>query len=407
MSNQEIYYLIKNETQYLKFINPKNPYISKSILQKYNFIFNNTPLKNEDQILYNYIHKINIPICKNCNKEIDFKIYSQGYKFDGIFCTNTCKAIFKYKHIFFKKHGNKYEYYWETYKNNREIMKIKCPIHGIFYQQPRCHAIGECKKCGNDRVSFKNAIPKVEILKQFILTHNNRYSYDLSNYKNTNSKIKINCPIHGQFIQCASNHRNGQGCPKCASKLVGKKLTLSKQQLLLDFNKIHKNDYTYYWETYINTSSKMKIKCNNCNNIFWQSPNTHKNHGCPSCCTCMTSNGEKRIIKYLENNNIKYIRQKQFKNCKYKKVLQFDFYLLDYNICIEYDGIQHFEYIKWFHKSIENFEIYKLKDKIKNNYCFVNKIKLIRITYTKENNIEEILNQLLYSSSISSKSVNE
>jgi len=40
----------------------------------------------------------------------------------------------------------------------------------------------------------------------------------------------------------------------------------------------------------------------------------------------------------LERHNINFETQKQFDNCKYIKNLYFDFYLPNYNLCIEYDG---------------------------------------------------------------------
>jgi very-short-patch-repair endonuclease len=123
--------------------------------------------------------------------------------------------------------------------------------------------------------------------------------------------------------------------------------------------------------------------------IFEQQPLHHLNgSGCP---ICKTSKGEKLIKKLLDGINIKYDYQKRFKNCKNTKPIPFDFYLPDYNICIEYDGIQHFKPISIFggKKSLEN---QKIKDKIKNVYCEKNNIKLIRIKYTDD--INYILNNL-------------
>lgn len=55
--------------------------------------------------------------------------------------------------------------------------------------------------------------------------------------------------------------------------------------------------------------------------------------------------------KFIESaniiyNNIEYIKQKTFENCIDKRKLKFDFYLIKLNICIEFDGIQHYESIK-------------------------------------------------------------
>lgn len=70
-------------------------------------------------------------------------------------------------------------------------------------------------------------------------------------------------------------------------------------------------------------------------------------------------------------------------DCKYKFKLPFDFYLSDYNTCVEFDGIQHFEPRMAFGGKLE-FEKTKIRDKIKDDYCKNNGINLIRISNVKE-----------------------
>ena len=101
----------------------------------------------------------------------------------------------------------------------------------------------------------------------------------------------------------------------------------------------------------------------------------------------------------MELNNIGFCPQKTFKECKYKDQLRFDFYIPKHNICIEYDGIQHFEPIDFAGKgeewAKEQFKEQQIKDNIKTQYCLDNDIKLIRIPYWEFDNIENILKQEL------------
>lgn len=109
------------------------------------------------------------------------------------------------------------------------------------------------------------------------------------------------------------------------------------------------------------------------------------------------SSGERIIEQILTDENIIFETQKIFHNCKDKSYLRFDFYLPEYNCCIEYDGIQHFEVIGWNTKE-KLMEIQK-KDQIKNEYCYLNSIGLIRISYKNKKKINrEYLQNLLVKS---------
>ena len=92
--------------------------------------------------------------------------------------------------------------------------------------------------------------------------------------------------------------------------------------------------------------------------------------------------------------NIKFEKQKKFKNCKDKQLLSFDFYLIDYNICVEFDGRHHFETIDYWGGE-EKLKYTQKHDKMKNIYCKKNNIKLIRIKHDiKFNKIVEIFEKI-------------
>ena len=45
--------------------------------------------------------------------------------------------------------------------------------------------------------------------------HKNKYTYISDGYRNNRPKVKIICPIHGEFEQKALDHIQGKGCPRC------------------------------------------------------------------------------------------------------------------------------------------------------------------------------------------------
>jgi very-short-patch-repair endonuclease len=161
-------------------------------------------------------------------------------------------------------------------------------------------------------------------------------------------------------------------------------------EFIKDSKRIHGDKYDYSKTVYKHNKDKVIIICKK-HGEFLQKPNAHLSarQGCPYC---HESHGETKVRKFLENNKILFTPQKRFKDCKYKLPLPFDFYLNDLNICIEYDGEQHSRQLNLY-KNEENYEIRKIKDKIKTNYCLNNNILLIRIRYNE--NIENVLKEKL------------
>ena len=114
---------------------------------------------------------------------------------------------------------------------------------------------------------------------------------------------------------------------------------------------------------------------------------THLLAGDIKSCGCILSYGEQLINKLLSDNNIVFIQQKMFDGCRNvgtNALLKFDFYLPNYNMCIEFDGKQHFFPTG---KFADDFDNIVNRDRIKNKFCLEHGIKLIRIPYF---DIEEI-----------------
>ena len=61
----------------------------------------------------------------------------------------------------------------------------------------------------------------------------------------------------------------------------------------------------------------------------------------------------------------------------------------DYNLVIEFDGIQHFYSFEHFGGK-EKFILRHKHDLIKNKYCFENNIPLIRIPYDADYTIDDL-----------------
>ena len=114
-------------------------------------------------------------------------------------------------------------------------------------------------------------------------------------------------------------------------------------------------------------------------------------------CGCLRSESfskfEVFITNILKESLISYDNEYGFDDCRGigGKRLRFDFYLPDYNTLIEYDGEQHFKPVEYFGGE-EAYQNRVKNDEIKNKYCKMHKINLIRIPYTlKEDAVKEII----------------
>ncbi len=219
-----------------------------------------------------------------------------------------------------------------------------------------------------------------EIIKEFQKIHKDTYNYSKVNYINSSIKVEIICTKHQSFWQLPSAHKQGHGCPGCNSS--NKKTTF---ETIKDFKKVHKDKYNYSKVNYNKSVNKVEIICPE-HGSFFMSPNAHLSlkYGCPKC---SSSKGEFIIQDYLEENKIDYIKEAKLIP---KELYRWDFFIEEYNLAIEFDGVQHFEAVPYFGGE-EAFQKTQERDKIKDKYCIDNNINSLRIPYWNINNIEEIV----------------
>jgi len=286
---------------------------------------------------------------------------------------------------------NKYDYSLVEYVDSKTKVKIICQIHGIFEKTPANHIRNKnrqgCQKCS---VKIRSEIIKKPIndfIKNSIEIHGDKYDYSLVEYNNMHDKVNIICKIHGIFEQRPCNHiYSKNGCPLC----VNNNIKLTTDDFIKKAKKIHGDKYDYSLVKYENNKKNVKIKIENM--VYEQSPSSHLK-GFDISGFENISKGETIISKILDSNNIKYYRQKTYSDFKFKNKLRFDFYLPEHNTCIEYDGIQHFEPINFF-GGLKSLKHNQKIDKLKNEYCKNNNIKLLRIKYNQ--NIEDKIKELVF-----------
>lgn len=294
----------------------------------------------------------------------------------------------------------------EVEKNLKENYKKKLQIYQIDligkYKGSKRQVLHKCLKCGetfmmtpaNIIKSKGNVCKKCRDKERGKITtidEYNRVIHEIfpnlmacGEFKDIYSPVHLRCMICGnEFVKKeARSVLRGNGCQRCSWN----KKFLTNDNFLDKLQKI--NPYIESCEEYKGSKVKINFKCLRCGKTFRMQPRAAlEGEGCP---WCNRSKGENSIEDFLNEKNIKFFPQYSFKDCKNQRVLRFDFYLPDFNLCIEYDGKQHYLPIEYF-GGIEKFEELKKRDIIKEEYCQNMNINFLRIKYD-----EDIREKLLY-----------
>ena len=262
-------------------------------------------------------------------------------------------------------------------KNTRIVYLVQCQKCKHIMKK-KSQEISEARKClgcvHNMEYSFYSVgdvVNGLKILKKVPTIDNRGY---------VKKEYLCECIVDGNLVQIREAHlKNGVGCMVCAGKKRGLEQRKSHNEYVAEMS--IKNPFMNIIGTYVDQYTKVEYICKVCGHRGESLPNNLlRGGGCPKC---RMSNGEKKILKYLKDNNIKFQEQYTFKDCKNIFCLPFDFYLPDYNICIEYDGEQHFRSVDYF-GGIEGFNNRQRNDTIKTQYCKDNGIYLCRIRYDQD-----------------------
>lgn len=299
-----------------------------------------------------------------------------------------------------KVHGEKYDYSKVKYIDNKTKVCIICPIHGEFWQAPIKHLMAAqgCPKCNKigkkikevNNISFTNTTNYAEkFIKEAPIKHKNKYDYSKVNYVNTNTKVCIICPKHGEFWQTPHHHLDGRGCPKCGRKIV------TTETYLELINERYDDKYNFSKIVYKNRKTPITVICKE-HGEFNISPITLlNNQDAEHCPICQT---KKNILetKLFETIQQKFNNQKIVRNYHNHKILgrkEIDIYFPKLKIGIEYQGGQHFKPIDLFGGK-EVFKKQLERDYEKIEQCKQNEIMLLHFTY--ESNIKTDVSYKIY-----------
>lgn len=203
---------------------------------------------------------------------------------------------------------------------------------------------------------------------------------ELLQWNGVNEKAKFKCLRCGHvFDKVVRTNFDGNICPNCFK--AHNKFSFEAAQKFLDEK--GNSEYTLLQYKGNDSKSLIKHKCGFC--FSTRLADFGKTRGCPKCYRKI-SQGEQKVIKFLQDKDIPFIYQKRFSDLK-PYSFDFEIQLNTQKILLEVQGRQHYENVEIF----DDIKIQKRRDKIKREYCLVNNIPLIEIPYWEINNLENFL----------------
>lgn len=250
--------------------------------------------------------------------------------------------------------------------------------------------------------SYENlTFNREKLSKEKVVAKFSNYGYKILNYNYKNNQTRMLCQNKDGYLVYMSYGALGVSNPYVFSINYNKENFIYNANIYGGINK-YKCKVIDFRSGYLN---KPDILCVcNCGNNYWYNFNEWKSKHIDLCPKCRKkiSRYENLVCNYLYDLNINFKYQYRFNDCRYKKPLPFDFYLPNYNACIEVDGEQHFNGSRFDKITVGKWAKFNSDkrnklDNLKTSYCKKNNIRLLRIPYYdfKKDKYKEQINSFL------------
>lgn len=269
-----------------------------------------------------------------------------------------------------------------------------CNVHNVnFNATPYNLLKGKvgCELCRREKIGKKNRREKEDFESRLFDVNPNIEV--IGEYIQCKKKIECKCKIHNEIFFATPDHliQGETGCKQCVQDKYHIGGLKSNEQFMNEMKIIQPNIRVI--GKYDGAKTRIDVQCIKCGHKW--SPvasSLVSGFGCPNCAS---SRGEKRIKEFLNDKNIDFEYQKNFDDLRGVGggLLSYDFYLIKYNLLIEYQGEFH-DGTAWQQTEID-FLRQQEHDKRKKNYTKRNNIGLLEIWYWDYDNIEQILNEVL------------
>ena len=283
-----------------------------------------------------------------------------------------------------------------SYINWDTPLLCKCKIDGYEWKAQISSLFKPTYMCKECRKRVGNSKRKtLDKFKEELFIVNENIEIIDDKYVGTHNPIKCKCKIHlveWESYPCNLLNKTAN-CPVCAKENMTNIESLGQDEFIRRLAESNPNIKVI--GNYVNTITRIEFKCLIHDYNFCAQPRNFLYRGGKGCPYCSQSTGECKMINILEKKGFDIQKQYSFDDCKHINKLRFDGYDINNNIAYEYQGQQHYYPVDFAGKcdgsAEEEYEMTIKRDKIKEEYCQINKINLIKVPYWECDNMEKYI----------------
>ena len=292
-------------------------------------------------------------------------------------------------------HGTKFDYSKITQvdvDNNK--LPIICNIcdHSFKHSIYGHLRVKECYNC------YLKTLTLEEVIQEFTDKYADKYDYSqIAAQDISNNLLTIICnACEFKFTSTVKGHIVNEFCLNCERESVW-----TVERFIREATAVHEDRYDYSLvkpeHLKFIKEDNIPIICKTCTNVFAPTLPSHlyQETGCPGC---KFSKGELECHRILKELNIDFQPQFTFDEHP-KKGYDLHFRYNEYDYLLEFDGIQHFNYVKIFHHDGKDLKKQQDTDCFYSHLALSKGYRLIRIDYTQINQIRDHLEEAFQSSS--------
>jgi len=273
---------------------------------------------------------------------------------------------------------------YQCYRTKIDVRCLRCDHEWRVIPASLLGGSG-CPECG--KITARDTPKHPQAAARFEHRLHGRPITAMTPYRGATEPIRVRCMACSHEWDTTPARLRTYGCLPCGHQSKGAKLRKTPAEFERQVANIH-DDKLRILGTYTTSKARIDVECTQCGHQWTPVAGRlirGEGRGCPRC---WESKGERQIVRVLEGHGVSFTREHTFRDLVGPKGgrLRFDFAVWSapdsMSHLIEYDGAHHFRALK--HRGgVERFRQQKQHDKMKNDYCALRGIPLVRIHHVK------------------------